>query len=150
MALLLEGGIYTDTDTAPVTSITEWGRPYTTRTDPLLACLSTLLCPPLSPDDDGPLDEPSLILSVESDAIEFKWDDWRDVGLVRAVQIVQWTMAVRQLLRLPTCALLMRSAVGEAGSSGVYGRCWTDVTEDRGTGRAGTTSEGNGGTVQPS
>jgi alpha 1,6-mannosyltransferase len=100
MALLLEGGIYTDTDTAPVTTITEWGRPYTTRTDPLLACLPTLLSPSQSPEDNGPLDEPSLILSVESDAIDFKWDDWRNVGLVRAVQIVQWTMAVRHLPRL--------------------------------------------------
>lgn len=98
MALLLEGGIYTDTDTAPVTPITEWGRPHTTRTDPLLSSLSKLLSPSYSPEDDGPLDEPSLILSVESDAIDFKWDDWRNVGLVRAVQIVQWTMAVRPFL----------------------------------------------------
>jgi alpha 1,6-mannosyltransferase len=98
MALLLEGGIYTDTDTAPVTPITEWGHPYTTRTDPLLSCLSKLLSPSQFSEDAGPLDEPSLILSVESDAIELKWDDWRDVGLVRAVQIVQWTMAVRPFL----------------------------------------------------
>ncbi|KAI5453520.1 hypothetical protein NCC49_005994 [Naganishia albida] len=90
MALLVEGGIYTDTDTAPVTPITEWGTPYTPRTDPLLSL--PFLSPSRSP--DAP-DEPSLVISVESDAIEFKWDDWRDVGLVRAVQIVQWTMAAR-------------------------------------------------------
>lgn len=96
MALLLEGGVYTDTDTAPVIPISEWGQPYTTGTDPLLSHLSTVLSSS-GTSTDKPEDEPALVLSVESDAIDFGWDDWRSVGLVRAVQIVQWTMAVSLL-----------------------------------------------------
>ncbi|KAJ9091100.1 hypothetical protein QFC20_007732 [Naganishia adeliensis] len=94
MALLLGGGVYTDTDTAPVIPISEWGQPYTTGTDPLLSHLSTVLSSS-GTSTDKPEDEPALVLSVESDAIDFGWDDWRSVGLVRAVQIVQWTMAAR-------------------------------------------------------
>jgi hypothetical protein len=48
-------------------------------------------------DDGAELGPPSLVVSVESDAIEFGWWDWRDVGLSRAVQIVQWTMMVSLL-----------------------------------------------------
>lgn len=152
MALLLEGGTYTDTDTAPVIPISEWGHPYTTGTDPLL----NHLCAILSPSDTSPdnmEDEPALVLSVESDAIDFGWDDWRSVGLVRAVQIVQWTMAVRPLLSSPTHlpgAEFMRCWVGATGSSGVFGCYRSNTTQDRRTSHLGTTSAGNGKTVQPS
>lgn len=45
--------------------------------------------------DGSELGPPSLVVSVESDAIEFGWDNWREVGLSRAVQIVQWTFMAR-------------------------------------------------------
>lgn len=45
--------------------------------------------------DGAELGPPSLVVSVESDAIEFGWDNWREVGLSRAVQIVQWTFMAR-------------------------------------------------------
>ena len=132
MAMLVEGGIYTDSDTAPVIHADRWGMPHENATDPLLSHLSRLLSssnpayiassdtrqlsedeiasydrkakrwplmlsgPTLTPivDDGAELGPPSLVVSVESDAIEFGWWDWRDVGLSRAVQIVQWTMMV--------------------------------------------------------
>lgn len=132
MAMLVEGGIYTDSDTAPVIHADQWGMPHENATDPLLSHLSRLLSssnpayiassdtrqlsedeiasydrkakrwplmlsgPTSTPivDDGAELGPPSLVVSVESDAIEFGWWDWRDVGLSRAVQIVQWTMMV--------------------------------------------------------
>lgn len=135
MAMLVEGGIYTDSDTAPVIHADQWGMPHDNASDPLLSHLSRILSlsnptyisphhqgdkqqlsandiasfdrkakrwpiPLIGPDsppivDDGAeLGPPSLVVSVESDAIEFGWWDWRDVGLSRAVQIVQWTMMV--------------------------------------------------------
>nr|XP_031863247.1 uncharacterized protein CI109_001120 [Kwoniella shandongensis]KAA5530319.1 hypothetical protein CI109_001120 [Kwoniella shandongensis] len=45
--------------------------------------------------DGSELGEPSLVVSVESDAIDFGWTNWRDVGLSRAVQITQWTFMAR-------------------------------------------------------
>lgn len=50
--------------------------------------------PGMSPivDDGAELGPPSLVVSVESDAIEFGWTNWREVGLSRADQIVQWTI----------------------------------------------------------
>lgn len=52
--------------------------------------------PGMSPivDDGAELGPPSLVVSVESDAIEFGWTNWREVGLSRADQIVQWTIMV--------------------------------------------------------
>jgi hypothetical protein len=135
MAMLVEGGIYTDSDTAPVIHADQWGMPHQNATDPLLSHLSRILSrsnpayissndarqlpedeiasldrkakrwpfllggPSASPivDDGAELGPPSLVVSVESDAIEFGWWDWRDVGLSRAVQIVQWTMMVSLL-----------------------------------------------------
>lgn len=102
MAMLLEGGVYADSDTAPVIPVDQWGTPYENATDPLLAHLSRAVSPLR---DQAEPDVPSLVLSVESDAIEFGWDNWRDVGLVRAVQIVQWTMAV-SLLHLVSVHML--------------------------------------------
>jgi hypothetical protein len=135
MAMLVEGGIYTDSDTAPVIHADQWGMPHQNATDPLLSHLSRILSrsnpayvssndarqlsedevasldrkakrwplllggPSASAivDDGAELGPPSLVVSVESDAIEFGWWDWRDVGLSRAVQIVQWTMMVSLL-----------------------------------------------------
>jgi hypothetical protein len=140
MAMLVEGGIYTDSDTAPVIHADQWGMPHDNASDPLLSHLSRILSlsnpryisphhqgnkqqlsedevaafdrkakrwplPLIGPDsppivDDGAeLGPPSLVVSVESDAIEFGWWDWRDVGLSRAVQIVQWSMMVSLDLR---------------------------------------------------
>lgn len=45
-------------------------------------------------EDGSELGPPSLVVSVESDAIEFGWHNWREVGLSRADQIVQWTIMV--------------------------------------------------------
>jgi len=45
-------------------------------------------------EDGAELGPPSLVVSVESDAIEFGWTNWREVGLSRADQIVQWTIMV--------------------------------------------------------
>lgn len=169
--LLVEGGIYTDSDTAPIIHADEWGYPNTGRTDNMLIQLSRVLSlsndPYQSPfhhdetqddgdgqydsstenqgeiadrvkatdpnqgedniagydpqmdrpgeevfdrrrdqgrephqqqskvEDGGHLGKPSLVVSVESDAIEFGWDNWREVGLARADQIVQWTIMAR-------------------------------------------------------
>ncbi|WWC70259.1 uncharacterized protein I206_104209 [Kwoniella pini CBS 10737] len=134
MAMLVEGGIYTDSDTAPIIHADEWGIPYHHETSPLLTHLSRLLSlttsqhlpssHPLSSfspehstnsidgitdfpngrskiydgplvDDGNELGEPALVISVESDAIEFGWTNWREVGLSRAVQITQWTFMAR-------------------------------------------------------
>ncbi|KAJ9118820.1 hypothetical protein QFC24_006019 [Naganishia onofrii] len=136
MAMFVEGGIYTDSDTAPVIPADQWGIPHENATDPLLSHLSRLLSqanpayispayqnherqlsdeeissldrkakrwpvpvngPTTAPivNDGAELGPPSLVVSVESDAISFGWHDWRDVGLSRAVQIVQWTMMAR-------------------------------------------------------
>ncbi|OWZ68955.1 hypothetical protein AYX15_00411 [Cryptococcus neoformans] len=136
MAMLVEGGIYTDSDTAPIIHADQWGHPYNHHTSPLLTHLSRILSistslhlpssHPLSsfsPDHagttideeldvdvstgkstiyDGPLvddgaelGQPSLVVSVESDAIDFGWHNWREVGLSRAVQITQWTFMAR-------------------------------------------------------
>ncbi|KAK8864385.1 hypothetical protein IAR55_001633 [Kwoniella newhampshirensis] len=46
-------------------------------------------------DDGAELGVPSLVVSVESDAIDFGWHNWREIGLSRAVQITQWTFMAR-------------------------------------------------------
>ncbi|WWC89376.1 uncharacterized protein L201_004299 [Kwoniella dendrophila CBS 6074] len=46
-------------------------------------------------DDGNELGEPALVVSVESDAVEFGWTNWREIGLSRAVQITQWTFMAR-------------------------------------------------------
>jgi len=121
MALLLEGGIYTDSDTAPVIPADQWGLPYQNGSDPLLSHFSRILAlPSVSSSlddkvtqaagfaDGGELDPPSLVISIESDAIDFGWYNWRDIGLIRALQIVQWTIMVS--LRFP-----LSSAKGPKG-----------------------------------
>ncbi|KAJ9100486.1 hypothetical protein QFC21_003525 [Naganishia friedmannii] len=108
MALLLEGGIYTDSDTAPVIPADKWGIPYQNASDPLLSHFSRILAlPTVSPsgeesvaqkaslEDGDASDPPSLVISIESDAIDFGWYNWREVGLIRALQIVQWTIMAR-------------------------------------------------------
>ncbi|KIS01108.1 glycosyltransferase [Cryptococcus deuterogattii 2001/935-1] len=155
MAMLVEGGIYTDSDTAPIIHADQWGHPYNHRTSPLLTHLSRILSIATSPhlpsshplssfspdhagttideeldvgistgksniydgplvDDGAELGQPSLVVSVESDAIDFGWHNWvsrdddeagrrscayiglkREVGLSRAVQITQWTFMAR-------------------------------------------------------
>ncbi|KAJ9122253.1 hypothetical protein QFC22_001673 [Naganishia vaughanmartiniae] len=108
MALLLEGGIYTDSDTAPVIPADKWGIPYQNASDSLLSHLSRILALPTAPlpldktvgktvssEDSHELDPPSLVISIESDAIDFGWYNWREIGLIRALQIVQWTIMAR-------------------------------------------------------
>ncbi|KAE8537764.1 hypothetical protein D1P53_005820 [Cryptococcus gattii VGV] len=141
MAMLVEGGIYTDSDSmpfnpAPIIHADQWGHPYNHRTSPLLTHLSRILSLATSPhlpsshplssfspdhvgttideeldvgistgksniydgplvDDGAELGQPSLVVSVESDAIDFGWHNWREVGLSRAVQITQWTFMAR-------------------------------------------------------
>ncbi|ORY34031.1 hypothetical protein BCR39DRAFT_518185 [Naematelia encephala] len=126
MAMLVEGGIYTDSDTAPIIHADLWGYPYEDATPPLLTHLSRLLSLSTTPhhlysatemppgvsaesdeqgasqiydgplvDDGAELGPPGLVVSVESDAISFSWDNWREIGLSRAVQITQWTFMAR-------------------------------------------------------
>ncbi|WVN88260.1 uncharacterized protein L203_103461 [Cryptococcus depauperatus CBS 7841] len=45
--------------------------------------------------DGAELGPPSLVVSVEFDSVEFGWDNWRDLGVSRAVQITQWTFMAR-------------------------------------------------------
>jgi alpha 1,6-mannosyltransferase len=107
MALLLEGGIYTDSDTAPVIPADQWGIPYQNASDTLLSHFTRILALPTAStplretagqeanhEDGDELDPPSLVVSIESDAIDFGWYNWREVGLIRALQIVQWTIMV--------------------------------------------------------
>ncbi|KAK4686229.1 hypothetical protein P7C73_g3907, partial [Tremellales sp. Uapishka_1] len=120
MIMLVEGGIYTDSDTAPIIHADDWGYPYTDLTPPLLSHLSRLLSvstsfafPKSHPsstfsiflhadvyeqakvDDGSELGKPSLIISIESDAIDFGWLDWRERKMARAVQMTQWTFMAR-------------------------------------------------------
>ncbi|ODN94317.1 glycosyltransferase [Cryptococcus wingfieldii CBS 7118] len=153
MAMLVEGGIYTDSDSmsillmstsqiltsllaAPIIHADQWGHPYNHKTSPLLTHLARILSISTSPhlpsshplssfspehasdnvdeelganlpsgksaiydgplvDDGAELGPPSLVVSVESDAVEFGWKNWREVGLSRAVQITQWTFMAR-------------------------------------------------------
>ncbi|WVQ99395.1 hypothetical protein IAU59_006528 [Kwoniella sp. CBS 9459] len=135
MAMLVEGGIYTDShSSAPIIHADQWGMPYHAETAPLLTHLSRLLSLSTSPhlpsshplssfapehasnsleedvqipsgrsrvfdgplvDDGAELGLPALVVSVESDAIDFGWHNWRDLGLSRAVQITQWTFMAR-------------------------------------------------------
>ena len=110
LAMLVEGGIYTDSDTAPIIHVDQWGRPYEHWTPPLLTHLSRLLSITTTPhlpadnplssfssehlpgewetggqsaiyngpivDDGAELGEPALVISVESDAIDFVWRNW--------------------------------------------------------------------------
>ncbi|WRT66345.1 uncharacterized protein IL334_003300 [Kwoniella shivajii] len=46
-------------------------------------------------DDGNELGMPGLVVSIESDAVDFGWSNWREVGLSRAVQITQWTFMAR-------------------------------------------------------
>ncbi|WVR07029.1 hypothetical protein IAU60_004068 [Kwoniella sp. DSM 27419] len=72
MAMLVEGGIYTDSPEDPPNIYN----------GPII-------------DDGAELGLPALIVSVESDAIDFGWTNWRELGLSRAVQITQWTFMAR-------------------------------------------------------
>ncbi|WWD17318.1 hypothetical protein CI109_101758 [Kwoniella shandongensis] len=84
MAMLVEGGIYTDSPETLDVGI---------EVD-LPTGKSQVYDGPIV-NDGSELGEPSLVVSVESDAIDFGWTNWRDVGLSRAVQITQWTFMAR-------------------------------------------------------
>ncbi|KAJ9108255.1 hypothetical protein QFC19_002503 [Naganishia cerealis] len=97
MVMMLEGGIYTDSDTAPVIPADQWGMPYENASDPVLSHLSRILTMPEKtsfPDVEDEHGLPSLVVSVETDAIDAGLYDWKEEGLIRALQIVQWTIMV--------------------------------------------------------
>ncbi|KAL7421903.1 hypothetical protein Q5752_003675 [Cryptotrichosporon argae] len=114
MILLVEGGIWSDSDTAPIIEAEQWGLPYESGTPPLLTHLARVLslasargvddgdegrgkaawAGPLI-EDGGELGEPGLVVSIETDAVMYGWDDWREVGLARKVQMTQWTISAR-------------------------------------------------------
>ncbi|OCF54827.1 hypothetical protein L486_07482 [Kwoniella mangroviensis CBS 10435] len=103
LVLLLNGGIYTDTDTACIRPISEWGKnPIKYQSDnPLIEALpqlsslsssSTHERYPISVEAD---DAPSLIVALEVDSPASN-TDWRSETFVRGIQIVQWTIASKK------------------------------------------------------
>ncbi|WVW83869.1 hypothetical protein I302_105891 [Kwoniella bestiolae CBS 10118] len=106
MAMLVEGGIYTDRLLSLSTSphlpsshpLSSFSPEHSTDSVEGLVDFpqgrSKIYDGPLV-DDGNELGEPGLVVSVESDAIDFGWTNWREVGLSRAVQITQWTFMAR-------------------------------------------------------
>ena len=96
LALLLEGGVYSDTDTACIKPIDEWARdPEVRYAHPIEAHLPALLA--RAHPSTGQYSftasshEPSLVVAVEMDAHGIDWD-WRGYKFAREIQIVQWTI----------------------------------------------------------
>ncbi|WVW84759.1 hypothetical protein I302_106794 [Kwoniella bestiolae CBS 10118] len=98
LVLLLNGGIYTDTDTACVLPVSQWGKnaDHHRSTNPLLEALPQLLSLSSShPDIPDTDDSPSLIIALENDSPS-SGSDWRAETFVRGIQVVQWTIASRK------------------------------------------------------
>ncbi|WRT67852.1 uncharacterized protein IL334_004826 [Kwoniella shivajii] len=102
LVLLLNGGVYTDTDTACVRPISEWGKNAIKHNsiNPLIEALPQLIS--LSNQNhlyniDSPIedDSPSLIVALEIDS-PASGSDWRSETFVRGIQIVQWTIAAKK------------------------------------------------------
>ncbi|WVQ83100.1 hypothetical protein IAT38_005238 [Cryptococcus sp. DSM 104549] len=100
LVLLLNGGVYTDTDTASVLPISQWGKdPTTTSPHPLLTALPHLLAisSPSSPADLFPSADspPALLVSLEVDAPN-SGVDWKSESFARGIQVVQWTIMAKR------------------------------------------------------
>lgn len=115
LVLLLNGGVYTDTDTACVRSIKDWGTNADLHTtSPLISALPTLLSllesdrschddspssastcsPTISSSNDQAIikdQPPNMILALEMDAPHMG-NDWREETFARGIQVVQWTL----------------------------------------------------------
>ncbi|WVQ72773.1 hypothetical protein IAR50_002333 [Cryptococcus sp. DSM 104548] len=100
LILLINGGVYTDTDTASVLPLERWGISHDThQTDPLLRTLPHLVSllssssspsspPPPPPEDET---EPNLIVAIEVDAPATN-AKWQKQTFARGLQVVQWTI----------------------------------------------------------
>lgn len=104
LVLLLSGGVYTDTDTACVRPISDWAQnPNKPVINPLLTSLPHLvrlieqsLFTGADKDggDDGSETGPSLVVAIEGDCKQDE-GDWRGDGLVRGLQVAQWTILAK-------------------------------------------------------
>ncbi|KAK4684830.1 hypothetical protein P7C73_g5330, partial [Tremellales sp. Uapishka_1] len=100
LVLFLNGGVYTDTDTACVRPISSWASsPDTTLTHPLIISLPHLIdlasTASSEPERYTTGDEaPSLVVAIESDAVS-DGKNWRGESFVRGIQIVQWTLLAK-------------------------------------------------------
>ncbi|KAK8858639.1 hypothetical protein IAR55_002868 [Kwoniella newhampshirensis] len=112
LVLLLNGGIYTDSDTASVLPISQWARNPIQAQSPvaMLEVLPRLLrmahsawtgvddvgfqtiLEPEGHDRDG---GPSLLVALEIDAPD-SGTNWREEGFVRGIQIAQWTIMAKK------------------------------------------------------
>lgn len=98
--MLLNGGVYTDTDTACILPIHAWGKNPSTRSSlPLVAALPELLdLAGATRDTAGKAleadDGPSLVIALESDSRDP--NTWRDESFVRGIQVVQWTLLAKR------------------------------------------------------
>lgn len=106
LAMFLDGGVYTDVDTACVRPLDSWpglvsrDEKIKSVMDPLLHSMPTLLqlCSGDSTTDVqvivGSHDPPRLVIALEHD----QWaqsNDWRQMGHSRGMQFVQWTLLSR-------------------------------------------------------
>ncbi len=96
LVLLLHGGVYTDSDTACVRPIQDWGQnPDHPSLHPLLTSLPHLVrLADQSTHSPPPDDGPSLLVAVEIDAQQQEMD-WRGDGLHRGLEMVQWTILAK-------------------------------------------------------
>nr|XP_018262276.1 uncharacterized protein I303_05292 [Kwoniella dejecticola CBS 10117]OBR84434.1 hypothetical protein I303_05292 [Kwoniella dejecticola CBS 10117] len=104
LVLLLDGGVYTDTDTACIRPISQWGDSAVKHhaDSPLIEALPQLLSLSKSAGRTDPEiagveedDSPSLIIALENDS-PASGSDWEADTFVRGLQVVQWTMAAKK------------------------------------------------------
>ncbi|KAL0255722.1 hypothetical protein I308_100529 [Cryptococcus tetragattii IND107] len=96
LVLLLNGGVYTDTDTASVLPIAQWApNPDVAAIAPLLTAIPQLISiiqdPSQSHFSTISTSEPSLVVAIESDALS-TGVNWKEQSFTRGIQIVQWTI----------------------------------------------------------
>lgn len=107
LVLLMEGGVYGDSDTTAVKPIERWGEGFTDATDPALAAHQHSLAhlwhlhdpslprPPL----EAPLPPPALIVALELASPHGQHDDpepwWVANAFARRVQFTQWALAAQ-------------------------------------------------------
>ncbi|OXG26687.1 alpha-1,6-mannosyltransferase [Cryptococcus neoformans Ze90-1] len=125
LVLLLNGGIYTDTDTASVLPIAQWARnPTIAPVDPLLTAIPQLISiiqdPSQSLAPTPSTSKPSLVVAIESDALS-TGANWREQSFARSIQIVQWTIMANRghpvLLDVIGMALRKSQEIRQMGSN---------------------------------